>query len=286
MSEVPSLTLIFNNQNYEIPLQFRKIADISSKICADLFNNKKYQVQSNVSCEVFQAFHQYLISGNLPDIFIDNFNEISQLANEFDIKELKDSINVKKSIWRELENKIEKHEQMIAQLYNVISNFAEKIDQLTIELNRYRTEAHSYLDEEIQKIKNQLEQLSNQHSRSFEDNLEQNNRQFSEKINSINEQIEAINAQFSSQKEINIEQSNEFETLKNQINSCQDMFKLQNEKLNQVEVDINAKLAENDLRLRDLENTFQNQMDEHKSEAKKIQQTFITKDIFNYIFFI
>lgn len=82
--------LVFNSIDKPLPSQFHMLTKISQSINQKLIFNDdhKYQVQSNVSEEVFQEFYQYLIDGTEPEIHFDTIYELKQLSQELKFKSL------------------------------------------------------------------------------------------------------------------------------------------------------------------------------------------------------
>lgn len=82
-----SFKLILRSKSFTIPSVFKNLVNISQTISRSLiFNsNHEYQVESNVSDEVFQSFIEYLVNDRLPEIEIETFDEFLQLSEEFQI---------------------------------------------------------------------------------------------------------------------------------------------------------------------------------------------------------
>ena len=63
------------------------------KILRKLFEEKKYEVQSNVIEPVFQSFLDFWVQDIKPEINKDNYFEFCLLNQEFQLKTLEDFLN-------------------------------------------------------------------------------------------------------------------------------------------------------------------------------------------------
>ena len=100
--------MILNSKEYQLPLPFKKLGEISSEIYRSLAgDNHQYVVQSKVSDEAFGQFILYLTNGKEPEIHINNLFELQRLSSEFDTQEIKGFIQNKISKWQALETQFE-----------------------------------------------------------------------------------------------------------------------------------------------------------------------------------
>lgn len=78
--------LLLKSKIYEIPMMFKHIVEIRHKITKVLIfsSSHQYQVESNVTDDIFQLFINYMINDELPDI---NINDFLQLSQEFGLLE-------------------------------------------------------------------------------------------------------------------------------------------------------------------------------------------------------
>ena len=169
--------LIFDSKQYEIPDQFKKSLEISREIYCSLMRNEcKYEVQSKVSEEVFQIFHQYVVDGTTPEIHVDNIYELNQLAREFQISELLELIENMKKRWQEFEKYLEKQvipqgnesqenpniDRMIRNLCLIIETQANEIKELKNKFELY-----------IIKHQNQMDEKETQRNNEYKDIIKQ-----------------------------------------------------------------------------------------------------------------
>lgn len=91
-----SFLFLLRRKTFKVPLIFKHLTDISENISKILITsqNHQYEIQSNVSDDVFQSFIEYLVYSKHPDIQIDNIHEYIELSTEFNI--LQDIIENKK----------------------------------------------------------------------------------------------------------------------------------------------------------------------------------------------
>lgn len=85
MNQVNTFKLILGNKMYLIPSDFPFVTDLNLDIYSTLQTNQQYEVESNVSQEVFRSFIDYWINGDIPNIHIDNISEYYLLSQEFNI---------------------------------------------------------------------------------------------------------------------------------------------------------------------------------------------------------
>lgn len=129
-----SFTLVFNSKYYILPFKFKMLEQISTNIIQALTsNNFKYQIQSNISEEVFQQFYQYLIDGTEPDINSDTIYELEQISQEFQIKELQVKIDEEKKL---IKSFINKHCELYCSYGEIPSNSKNFIEVIS-DLNHF-----------------------------------------------------------------------------------------------------------------------------------------------------
>lgn len=252
--------LIFNSKEYELPEQFKKLLDISKNIYRKLIKGEcKYEVQSQVSEEVFKSFVEYLIDGTDIEIHLDTIYELKQLADEFEISELLKKIQTKKDKWREIEKVLEQQqystsssseeeaskgkistEQKILQICETLEYQNKKINELIQEVDSLK-ENHEKQVEELQQTIQSLtieyeKEIAEQERRfeiRIEETMNQNNEQ---RLNDNKKQEKSINEQFQKIKELvdsNLDliqkqyseiqnHTNKFEQVNNQFSSVKD----------------------------------------------------------------
>lgn len=77
--------LIFNDETFLIPKDFKGIEKASEKIKEEFTQNGKYIVKSNVQNLVFKSFLDYWLNEKVPLIDSDTIDEYRLLINEFGI---------------------------------------------------------------------------------------------------------------------------------------------------------------------------------------------------------
>ena len=276
--------LIINSKEYQLPLPFKKLGEISSEIYRSLAgDNHHYVVQSKVSEEVFDQFYLYLKEGNEPEVHIDNLFELQQLSVEFCTREIKEMIQKKTAKWREIETQ---HEQQGA-----LSNFKEqefetKIQDLEqkiqiLQSNEIEFERVIRLQSnEIGTLKSELRNQNISNQAKFEEiEINQANQidtkigdiqnTFTENIERMKNEIEQINEEISHkenqiQTQINQiqEHSTSIERLENQMNSLQSQLSNTQERINQTEENTNSTI------------------ESVKLAIDEIKQSYVSKDIF------
>lgn len=96
MLENTNVTLIFNGQANQVSFQTQILRNLPENIFLSIFNNHRYEIQSNISEEVFQSFVNYISSGELPIIDRDNYDDFNQLNQEFCITQLAEFLQSKR----------------------------------------------------------------------------------------------------------------------------------------------------------------------------------------------
>lgn len=96
MSKALTSEFIFNHEKYEINIVTDDFIHLPSHIIVSLYNLKQYEVQSNISKEVFQSLCQYFSNHQLPNIDESNIYQWFQLDKEFCIPSINKSIESKK----------------------------------------------------------------------------------------------------------------------------------------------------------------------------------------------
>lgn len=92
--------LILKGKPFYIPFSFKSLTDCP-QIFRILFNEKKYEVQSDVSESVFQSFLDFWVKDVKPDINIDNYYEFCLLNQEFQYQSFENFLNSKEDILNE-----------------------------------------------------------------------------------------------------------------------------------------------------------------------------------------
>lgn len=75
------------------------IISLPDQIKLSLYSTHKYQIQAQVSQQVYQSFINYLTSGELPNIQIDEYHQYFQLNQEICLQGKTELINSKAAEW-------------------------------------------------------------------------------------------------------------------------------------------------------------------------------------------
>lgn len=75
--------LFLKNEEIYIPLFFKRIGEVSENIFMELIHKKFYKVESNVKKSSLESFIEYWLTGELPEIKLDNYWDFHLLSEEF-----------------------------------------------------------------------------------------------------------------------------------------------------------------------------------------------------------
>lgn len=206
-----------SNTEEKLLFQFNKMNAISQEILKILLENKKYEIKSDVSKDVFHIFSQYLNDGKNPEINGDNLFELSLLANEFKLNDLLSIIKIKSTKWHEYEKHLEQQEQInselqknIQQLTCIIQELSNKINQLENQQNLSNQNNHQQeIETKIQELKDKIdehkncfdskiEQILNTHLESCQNQISSNREKQDELRNLLNEKTTLLSSKIDS----------------------------------------------------------------------------------------
>lgn len=134
MSQSPIATLIFKSRSYPVSFHFNILASINPVISLSLFNNHQYEVYSDVNCDVFQSFINYLFGHEVPNIKISNIEAFHLLNQEFQYEPMNQLISSKR----------EELDELTVNLYNLksqsIRDKSQIEEQISLNLDSYVTQ--------------------------------------------------------------------------------------------------------------------------------------------------
>lgn len=270
--------LILRSKAFDIPKRFKMMGSLSDDILNSLESEKhQYDVKSMVCEEIFQTFIQYLLTGKIPEIHIDNIFELSLLAQEFGISDLIDIINETKKKYREFEKILEN--QASSPLFNqplsVLQQDLEQKNRQIFELQQNYNEIVKYYkiqQNEMKRLEEQIHRLKV----DYQSDLLNIQNQVNKKIESIDQKIELIDQKV--------------ESIDQKVESSQDEFlKLINENNQNNQACIEKTLERLTSNIEDLNDTVKNQQynsDQYSRQISELTQQNEIKDILNIIFFI
>lgn len=126
MDENFDATFIFKTQEIQITLQSKDFEDLPKQVLLSLLKKHQYEIQSNISKETFQSIIKYFASGNIPDIQVENIDEIDMISKELNIQSILNVIQQK----RELFDNILKYINLLSDKSSADKSVAEhKISQ-------------------------------------------------------------------------------------------------------------------------------------------------------------
>lgn len=266
-------TLFFNSQDQPLKLQFKKYNEISLNIIQQIIQpGRKYDVQSKVKDEIFAIFLKYLNDGTQPEIYFDNIYDFQQLADEFQILELQQRIKDKFQRYRDMEKALEQQaltsqngnnntpnsSQEINQIYTVLTQQQQRIDQLEQKVQSLEIDYNSQIQQQGAQIKNDYETYVDQQVNNLKNDIQTQLDDINLKIQRIENDLSAKDSQFQSQATINQDYESRINRLQNQVDqiSTNDIIKQKND-LNNLERNINVSI-------------------------EQIKQAFLTKQILNF----
>ena len=168
MCEQKFSIIILNDNKISIPRQFRKIGSLSPFIFNKLLNDPfTYVIKSSISQNTLNSFLAYLCEDAELKISIDNYFELMQISDEFQLQDLKNLLLEKKRIWEyyerileNLENKqnafeimqkgLEQKQKDFGQLDQYIKHSMMNLIQILIgKVNGLKLKVNSYLVQAI-----------------------------------------------------------------------------------------------------------------------------------------
>ncbi|KAK8845060.1 hypothetical protein M9Y10_021236 [Tritrichomonas musculus] len=165
MDEQNSFALLLNYQVFKIPPKFNRLTNTSEKVYNSLiFNNpRQYNLESKVSTEVLKSFISYWIEGEIPNITIENFEEYSDLSEEFQL--MQDIIENKRKEYGEdliAYNRIKNHNS------NHRTSYEEKISlKLDYYLSPYNDEMRQIPVQTLYNIFKHPKRILNDHNLAY-----------------------------------------------------------------------------------------------------------------------
>lgn len=165
MDEQNSFALLLNYQVFKIPPKFNRLTNTSEKVYNSLiFNNpRQYNLESKVSAEVLKSFISYWIEGEIPNITIENFEEYSDLSEEFQL--MQDIIENKRKEYGEdliAYNRIKNHNS------NHRTSYEEKISlKLDYYLSPYNDEMRQIPVQTLYNIFKHPKRILNDHNLAY-----------------------------------------------------------------------------------------------------------------------
>ena len=139
MDNALTVTLIFKFKQFKTNILDDILRQFPFDIFCSLFNSKQYQIQSNVSEEVFHSLCHYFSSRQIPIINSDNIGQYIQLNSEFNIQCIAELIESTKQ-------SLDKHLLNISYLEtqsNINNNEIER--EISLELDTYIEKYHTEL---------------------------------------------------------------------------------------------------------------------------------------------
>ena len=85
MKDSSKYKLVFKNEIYTIPTDFKHLDDVNIEVHSSLMETYEYHVQSVVSDEVFHSFIDYWFKNKIPKINNNNISQFESLSNEFNL---------------------------------------------------------------------------------------------------------------------------------------------------------------------------------------------------------
>lgn len=126
--------LFLKEQIYEIPTEFTYLEDVNPDIYSILIADKRYNVKSNVTSEVFQSFIDHWVHQTTPEITPNNLHQYEELSQEFsvmqDLLQLYRKHTTTNSIITTLINKSRLLKGKLTKLNNIIDVREEKYRQI------------------------------------------------------------------------------------------------------------------------------------------------------------
>lgn len=124
MSGEEKCKLIFKTLEYEIPSQFRSLVEALPPIQEAIRDKHRYEVQSDVSEEVFKSYVDNWISRDAPDITDENVEEYAKLSEEFGA--MKDVVELYRKLTASADTLMDENKQLEKQIEEVSQQIEEK----------------------------------------------------------------------------------------------------------------------------------------------------------------
>lgn len=124
MSTQDTFKLILKSKEFDIPSAFRSVRNVKPEIFKTLTDTHQYQVQSDVSEDVFQGFLDNWVKRTLPDINLDNIEQYEKLSKEFEL--MKDLVETFRRLTQSSDSLIEENNELEKQIQEINDEIEQK----------------------------------------------------------------------------------------------------------------------------------------------------------------